>query len=992
MKKKMTLLCVALLTFGSGITHAQNPNDSYTDYLENPGFEESFNVAKGRDGQGEEEIGGWTFTWQLQGWCNFLTATNEEQAKEGSSFLDCWSANVSSMDLHQTITGLPAGLYELSAFVRLSGADGVADKITNQHVYAIANNKEYISSSITEAGLGDAYEAWEKLTTKVIVFDESDEVRIGIRSTGTGSGSAGWFQADGFSLTYKSTLEEGIERELVLEELEKTRKMVNDYTNSEDMQELGGLLEELYSGFEITYDIDENTASTEEIEAEVERLKTIVEDAKAGVALYNTLASLLLECQELLDYGYPGVDEFNNVFNTTQEVVNNSDKSGYEDYEEAIKELEEARMAYYYSQDAAMDNPANYTFLIDGPSFWDPNCGLEYEELKEGNRGTWENIKSWKNASVGGGDYRTHHYGGRPCWNSWSNNFTSMDVYQELTGLANGYYAIKCYAMTPADCITDQHAYVKSSTGVAISPIMTNDYGWNEPEGWEELSTEMIAVVDGKLNIGFASTSGGDSKGWFCVTDFTLFYYGEGDINLTAILNKRIEEAKTLESSLKGDRKSLEGALAIAEKATTNEQIVAALDTINASMDIVKASNVAYEQFVEKNLAPAIEDADLLTGKSKEVMDDIILRTRAYLDSDIATSAKMTEVYAPALTNYKSYADALAKAEELDTTGAYESHVEELNSTIENQTAYLVNNIAGKETIDWYIQQLSNNILAVKAGILAQAAKAGSNYDFTGLIQNPDAAAETGWVIKKGTGNTNTGGGEHYSNDGSRRYFDSYNSGMGILNYTAYQEVNFLPNGNYTLKAAARSTCENGGAVMFVATGTNPTDTIQKSIMANGNVGGPIWQEAYDEDPESQMAMVNGGEGRGWSWLEITFDVKDHKASIGMSTDSLVTHIPFTGYWFSIVDFQLTMNSYADDNDENLGWITGIDETTTNESAQMIIRVADKKIFVTTATGEAVKDFKVYNITGTGVNTNTELSAGIYIVKAGRQVAKVIVK
>ena len=1009
MKKKLSLICAAMLTCGLSAVHAQNPGDSFTDRIINSGFEGE-TTSLGVSNTNEPE--GWTLTRELGGWVNAQRLPNDEitlSPYEGSYYYEVWAGDVTSIDLHQTITNLPVGVYQISARVRNTNT---TEMITNQHIYATFADNDYESSVMSKAAIGIEVENWEKLTTKLIFIDnEENEIRIGIKSTGTGKGSAGWFQVDDFQLIFQGALDdkELLEKQVALEKLEETRIYVEEYSNSDEMQELLGVLEELYSAFEETYYLDENIASVKEIEEEIDRLKEAVENAKKGLASYKELNSLLAECFILLDYGYPGEDDFSDVISAAQNIFDNSDTSLGTDYEKAIADLEAAKTVYYYSQVPAMNNPANYTFLVDGPSFWDPKCGLTYDELDSSNesRAIWSNIKSWTNASVGGGDYRTNHLGERPCWNSWSDNFTSMNVYQTLTGLKNGYYAVKCYAMTQSDCITDQHAYVKSNTGIAVSLTMTVDDGWNVPEGWEELTTEMIAVVDGKLDIGFTSTSGGGTKGWFCVTDFTLLYYGEGDISLTQILSTRVEEANNLKSKLKGDRKALEGALAIAKEVTTEEQIIAALDTINAGMDIVNASNAEYNKFTENELASAIEKAGTLTGSSEDIMNSIITRTQLYIDSDIATSVVMKDLYVPALTNYQSYVDVLPKAEETLATPPYgyiESTISGLESIMANQKTVLIENLAEKSTIDWYIQQLYNGISAINAGNFIQEAKAaGSNYDISGIIMNPDAAAEDGWIINKGTGNTNTGGGEHYSGDGNRRYFDSWNGTDGVLNYTAYQEINFLPNGTYTLKAAGRSSCKKEGAKMFVVAG----DTIWKTIPAGTwfnpeteeiedawNTRGEIWEAAMDENPESEIAEANGGKGFGWNWIEIkSIQVKDHKLSIGMSTDSLITHVPFTGTWFSIVDFQLIMDEYdVNNNDDSFDWVTSIEETTTGEAAQLTIRVAGKKIIVTNANGETVNNFKVYNIAGTEVNPTAELNAGIYIVKADRQVAKVIIK
>ena len=70
--------------------------------------------------------------------------------------------------------------------------------------------------------------------------------------------------------------------------------------------------------------------------------------------------------------------------------------------------------------------------------------------------------------------------------------------------------------------ITDQHAYAEAQSDKTISPIKEVAI-WNQTTGWEKQTTEPIVVgTDGTLRIGYSSTSGGGTKGWFCVSDFTL--------------------------------------------------------------------------------------------------------------------------------------------------------------------------------------------------------------------------------------------------------------------------------------------------------------------------------------------------------------------------------------------------------------------------------------------------------------------------------------
>ena len=120
------------------------------------------------------------------------------------------------------------------------------------------------------------------------------------------------------------------------------------------------------------------------------------------------------------------------------------------------------------------------------------------------------------------GDFHTNTVAGKTCWNNWSNNFTSMDIHQDLTGLEPGAYTVSCLSMCGPGEITDQHAYLMTQGDTAVSPVKEVAI-WNTAAGWEEQTTDTIIVgTDGKLRVGYASTSGGSTKGWFCVTNFVL--------------------------------------------------------------------------------------------------------------------------------------------------------------------------------------------------------------------------------------------------------------------------------------------------------------------------------------------------------------------------------------------------------------------------------------------------------------------------------------
>ena len=142
----------------------------------------------------------------------------------------------------------------------------------------------------------------------------------------------------------------------------------------------------------------------------------------------------------------------------------------------------------------------------------------------------------WTIANVAaGGDFKAANILGKQCYNNWSNNFTSLDVHQDIYGLAPGLYRVSAKSVCGEGNISDQHVYAETSAHLVNSPVKADDV-WSA-DHWETQTTETIYVAAGDyLRVGYASTSGGGTRGWFCVTDFELTRVGDltADFDLSA--------------------------------------------------------------------------------------------------------------------------------------------------------------------------------------------------------------------------------------------------------------------------------------------------------------------------------------------------------------------------------------------------------------------------------------------------------------------------
>ena len=154
-----------------------------TDLLANPSFELG--------------TSGWTLDKQASGWEGFGTWGDRPSA-DGSSFISIVYERITRIDLHQTIRDLAPGIYTVEGCLR--NTDG-AHCLSNQHIYAQVGDVTYASDPLTTVS-GPNNNDWTRLVVTDIELAAGDALRLGACSTGDGSSTKGWFQADDFRLYY----------------------------------------------------------------------------------------------------------------------------------------------------------------------------------------------------------------------------------------------------------------------------------------------------------------------------------------------------------------------------------------------------------------------------------------------------------------------------------------------------------------------------------------------------------------------------------------------------------------------------------------------------------------------------------------------------------------------------------------------------------------------------------------------------------------------
>lgn len=805
------------------------------------------------------------------------------------------------------------------------------------------------------------------------------------------------------------------------------------------------------------------TSSEEDIEEWMNRMTSLLEATDAAVLAAAQIDALLTEGERLITTtNYPGLKDFQKTFVEVSEELDGGMMKSSE-YPEAYQKLVQAVNDYRFSQNATAENPADYTFLIQHPWFLNSSAeptvtdyGYEFPNIAEytegsvpsdGNSGGWYIGES-------GGDQRLNFKAGRPCWNAWGLSFGSRTVGQDLTSLPNGYYQVSADVITQAGCITDQHVFANSSIASAESPVLGEEAFMDESDPassvWGTLTTETVMVSDGKLTIGVTGTGdtehtpnefGGSNtdyrRGWFCTTNFRLFYLGSLDDNAVKEgYEAKINEMKELAATMKlaADKAAFLAKIEKFSGATTTGEINDFLDSLAVAQKVAEASIIEYNSVMAgslKNLTDNISEGTY-TGDVAKVAQKPIDIMNAYLESAQATYTE-TPAKTTILRAYRdSYLPALSNAVATEVTD--ETGKAALEATIAEQVEYLTN-ISGfptTEKLDELKEQLEKAVIIAKAADLSQE----DGTDYTGVLVNPEVASNaTGWIVKRVNGNTDTASGQAYDGSSSA-YLDSWNGTTGALRYTAKQTLSNIPNGTYELTAMMRASGNHGveGVYLFAQAGedtpvfagahstlTNLTQ-ITGETAADGSdslfyatdIYGPIWEKVNTESDEgatleegtieADIWNANGGKGRGWQYVSLQVEVTDHELTVGVSNDSV-----FTVYGFvddeafnaaveeseGAVDPAPALAGFVDkdgnptvpfsgtwfsaDNFKLVLLKAGDNEGWNPANGVKVIEVADKK-----TTGA------VYNLNGQKVRNNglEGLARGIYIVNGKKVLVK----
>ena len=910
----------AVYAYNLSLTDGTSGFDVTKDYLTNPTLRSKLSDSK----QGWE-----TFTITPLGW----TAS----PAWGTDLLEIWNCD---FEISQTLTDLPNGKYTIyvQAFYR-SGRPETAVLFGNDDKVSLTPLKKYTTSDFgqlaggfNDQGLANNLEAassvfntynpatgrnfYDENELTVIVMDGT--LKFGVKSTNS-EGDA-WCALRDFRLEYFGNFPSVN----LLGKIQKAEAFIVEHNDAIPSAERAAMTKYLNEISDYTAPEYADSKYEEEVNAVISELDARWVKFEEAMAVYAELKALWEKGdKELRPLSYPGLEALRAELQAVYACfASNSAVNTYDYLVQKKADLEAAIVAYICSQVSTKETPADYNYFLPALSAsktyaiapWVAEVVGEYKgDIWQGPGQRW---------AVAAGDTIAV-----TCINSWSNRFTSMDIHCDLENLPNGLYSFSVDAITQTNGLNDQHGYLLSTVDKVETNALSME-GWDLLK-WETLTSGRILVTDGKLRIGFASTSNGDINGWFQFGNLKLYYYGEASNEdyLAAWEKTKARAEEALDILIPNEKKELAAALTDATPLAAEGKYADACTLVNPvteSLDsIIGATKDFYAGYYAKLDTIRLYDAYDGCEMVYSFADAAIALADAILAADTTTCRTFPTLHEQ-LHSYANYAAALRDAENAskdEEAGYKQEHIDYLmNSIVAPQVAELTASLCDQATCDAKTEELSQAVSMLQKSLIDNGdAEVG---DVSSLIVNADIESdlEGNWVAVKGTtNNCGKASGEHYSGVGANNYLDAW-APDGRNNASFYQELVGIPNGIYTLKVAARTDGDNVWIYAATAFDVKDASTQWIQVVNNGAYGGSIWNDdklAWEAagSPEEDVAvnypyyMARNGEGFGWNWHVIeNIEVTNRYLSVGISVNPAHTgKDKFTGSWFGADDWSLVL-------------------------------------------------------------------------------------
>lgn len=939
----------------------------------------------------------------------------------GQNHLQLWvgSGGINGK-VYQQLSNLPNGIYTVTAIIVSSNFEGTISLYANETKSPITpgDNKKYQATTIVSDGI----------------------MEIGIELATTGSPT---IDMDDFRLYFSSDDETEI-----IEMLKNNLQSMIDETQSlidEEFADYLGMQAEfgdMLMNYD-AYDITDKETGYKMIEAVKE-----IQD-KMNIALKNAenLKETIKKAETLINSTtiYPGIDALVETYEIIVEFYDGQEGTS-DEYAMYLEKLNNAIEAYSMSQDATLDKPADYTYMIKHPQFCIPEAeGIMQEDSTmlypygenyvNGKVPAEATSEGWYTGNEGG-DQRLSFSQQRICWNAWNKDFDYMSINQDLTGLPNGYYSISADFITHPGCATTQHTFAETNALKVTSDTLKEGLSiLQEPYNgrWQTLKTDLIIVTDGKMTIGaettgdkvntpadFGGTATDHSRGWFLVSNFKLYYHGPASAeDVKNILAGKLSECQAQCDTMmfRYDKKTYQDSIDKCRNASTSDEINSALNILSdaqkeAEKSISKQTEIAAGVYA--SMADSIAEGSY-TGEIASAAHKLHDCMSMEIESEYATYTEMDSLVSILDAFVSKYIPAYRTAASMNVSD--EKCRTNLHANMDRQISEYENLTSLPEItlVEKHVEQLYKAIKQCEAMDLYLS----GTDDYTSLISNPgiensSSGSAEGWTITVTGGNYVTASGQQVDGASGGRYMDSYNGTAGNLLYNAYQTIENLPSGIYKVRAMMRTSSDEGVYLYAIADNDSATATLAEVSRERINIthyGGPkaqdgldsiatvagqygsIWCDLYDRTQggatadvaEADTLNANSARGYGWQYKEVEIEVTGHTLTIGATCDSTFTK-NHGGRAFTGQWFSadnFTLTLVKEGNNDNWNPSTGISSVGETKGDELVVKVHDGTI---TTNGD------IYSLNGTRIANGSKVAKGVYIIRHKENSKKIFVR
>lgn len=493
--------------------------------------------------------------------------------------------------------------------------------------------------------------------------------------------------------------------------------------------------------------IDPSELTTiDDINAKIAEINAKVAEANHMTSAYDAVAKNIDRYSILAnEMAYPGMDAFNEAIGTAKAAI--TDVKSLDAITAAAADLEVAKSAFLFSQAIPETGEGiNVTKMILNPWFCTPEAEPvvtdEAITYTVENPGSYLTTQGWELSCTlqADKDITTYYTNGRTTANLFHSSTVAggvLDVNQTVINLKPGYYSVSA-DMSSSSAPTDNHLYALADGVTKESAVPASlSFDGDAIKNWTPLITDKVRVgEDGTLTIGATSTTDGTQyKGWFCVTNFQLKYYGS-DLDLSADLAAKVEEVNAAAAGLilKGDIAHAQADInaVLASDATD-------YDKISQLTDIIKIIGTCKE--VEDKIVAIFDHIKAQAESVESPMAREFYQStynRCWNEIAMADNAdvELLEVMQYVQSISDTYCEKLAAVE----SWGVETIIAEARRQID------VAKVAEEIDLNEFTQILTD---MMKASVADFAASEAEPKDITGLVINPSFTGDSdqGWDI-----------------------------------------------------------------------------------------------------------------------------------------------------------------------------------------------------------------------------------------------------